>query len=245
MSSITLSRALIAGGPEALDAVHDPDIALAIWERDPPAAIAGLLAAPIGPVSFASPLGRPLTATLGRALDEARYPLTGARAALEADIGMLANRFARIMAADAVEVRLERIVTDSCRKFHADYVRARLITTYAGPGTQWLDETGPEACDCGEPHGVRQLRAGDVAILKGRHWDETRAAIHRSPPIAGSGAARLVLVINPANMRRSSIGRDRGRLSSAKSRSQGAVRSARQISPIAARSPESKVSPIT
>ena len=42
MSSITLSRALIAGGPEALDAVHDPDIAVAIWERDPLAAIAGL-----------------------------------------------------------------------------------------------------------------------------------------------------------------------------------------------------------
>ncbi len=204
MSSITLSRALIAGGPEALDAVHDPDIAVAIWERDPLAAIAGFLAVPIGPVGFASPLGCSLTAALGHALDDARYPLTGARAALEADVCALAKRFARIVAAEAVEIRLERVVTDACRKFHTDYVRARLITTYAGPGTQWLDETGPEACDCGEPHDIRQLRAGDVAILKGRHWDETRAAILRSPPIAGSGAVRLVLVINPTPKIRSS-----------------------------------------
>ena len=36
------------------------------------------------------------------------------------------------------ELRLEVVRTDSCRKFHADYVTARLITTYAGEGTDWL-----------------------------------------------------------------------------------------------------------
>jgi len=115
---------------------------------------------------------------------------------LHADILSLADRFARIMQTKFVEIRLEHVTTNACKKFHTDYVTARLITTYIGQGTQWLDEDQPADCDCGDPHNIQQMRTGDVALFKGRLWS-TCAAIHRSPPIEGTGEERLVLVINP------------------------------------------------
>lgn len=198
MTTLLFPHALIATNPEALEAIRDPDMSIAIWERGAPEAIRHMLSPDLQSVRFsADRFEMPLALT--RALETARYPLSGARAALEADIVDLARRFAAIMRVDTVDIRLDRITGDACRNFHADYVTARLITTYAGRGTQWLEASTNEACDCGDPHDVREMRAGDVAIFKGRHWNEDRAAIHRSPPIAGSGEQRLLLVINPVD----------------------------------------------
>ncbi|WP_137862190.1 MULTISPECIES: DUF1826 domain-containing protein [unclassified Sphingomonas] len=87
------------------------------------------------------------------------------------------------------------------RRFHADYVRARLITTYAGPGTQWLDALTARRLDAGIPPRraeIRQLRTGQVGIFKGHDWPTTTPILHRSPPIARAGKARLLLVVDPA-----------------------------------------------
>lgn len=198
MTVLLASRALIAGNAAALEAIRDPDISLAIWERSVPTDMIALLTPEIGQVRLTSAL-EGLPAPLHAALDDVNYPIGAMRSALEEDIVQLAHRFAIVMRTDAVEIRLERVTTNACRKWHADYVTARLITTYVGQGTQWIDGDGSSPCDCGEPHDLRQLAAGDVAIFKGRHWDEARAAIHRSPPIEGSGEQRLLLVINPAH----------------------------------------------
>lgn len=198
MTVLLRSRALIAGNAAALEAIRDPEISLAIWERSAPTDMAALLTPDIGQVRFASAL-EDLPAALRAKLDDALYPTGTARSVLEEDIVELAECFAAVMRSDTVDIRLERIMTNACRKWHADYVTARLITTYVGQGTQWIDVDGDAACDCGEPHDLRQLAAGDVAIFKGRHWDEARAAIHRSPPIEGSGEQRLLLVINPVD----------------------------------------------
>jgi hypothetical protein len=197
MTVLLQSRALIAGNAAALDAIRDPEISLAIWGRALPVDLSALLTAEIGQVRLTSDL-EDLPVLLREALGDTGYPVGAMRSALEADITQLAERFAAVMRCDSVDVRLERITTDACRKWHADYVTARLITTYVGQGTQWIDSDAGAACDCGDPHDIRQLAAGEVAIFKGRHWDEDRAAIHRSPPIEGSGEQRLLLVINPA-----------------------------------------------
>lgn len=198
MTVLLASRALIAGNAAALEAIRDPEISLAIWERSVPANMAALLTPEIGKARLTSaPEG--LSAALRLALDGANYPTGSIRSVLEDDIAQLARHFATVMRSDTVDIRLERVTTNACRKWHADYVTARLITTYVGQGTQWIDGDNSSPCDCGEPHDLRQLAAGDVAIFKGRHWDEERAAIHRSPPIEGSGEQRLLLVINPAH----------------------------------------------
>ena len=199
MTTLRFPSTLIAGNGESLAAIHDPDISIAIWERSEDPAFRGLLAPSLRPIQLTSDVGD-LGSALNRAMQAAGYPAGNVRVRLEADIIDLAARFAAIMRIDRLDIRLERITGDACRKFHADYVLARLITTYAGRGTQWLDGESMDDCDCGTSHNIREMRAGDVAILKGRNWGEARAAVHRSPPIAGTGEERLLLTMNHSRL---------------------------------------------
>jgi hypothetical protein len=197
MTLALASQTLIAGNADVLGGIRDPDVSIAIWERTLPLKAATLLHADLKNVRLsARPLELP--PLLESALSDAGYRAGHARNTLLGDILMLANQFSAVMDIDAVEVRLEYVTTNACKKFHGDYVTARLITTYCGQGTQWLDGDDADDCGCGDPHNIRQMAAGDVAILKGRLWSEDAPAIHRSPPIEGTGEARLVLVINPA-----------------------------------------------
>ena len=47
----------------------------------------------------------------------------------------LVRTYSRIAKTRLVDVRLERINHDKFRKFHRDFVRTRLLTTYRGPST--------------------------------------------------------------------------------------------------------------
>lgn len=111
---------------------------------------------------------------------------------LAADILTLARRFAALMNVQEVRLRLEGLVTDACRKIHADYTDVRLITTYSGPGTDYI----PAAAGLSEEN-LRRLSTGDIALFKGRSFAEDHEpCFHRSPQIARSGLRRLVLVID-------------------------------------------------
>jgi hypothetical protein len=197
MASLALSPAIIAGNIEALRAIRDEDVSLAIWERAVPAELAEFPLLTIIDLRFSASL-KLLPARLQQAMVKAGYGRGVAQAALHDDILLLAKRFAAIMRCDAVEIRLEHVTTNACKKFHGDYVTARLICTYVGPGTEWLEGEDDGGCDCGDPHNIRRMNAGDVGMFKGRLWSEHAPAIHRSPPIEGTGEERLVLVINPA-----------------------------------------------
>lgn len=90
--------------------------------------------------------------------------------------------------------RLDIISTNACRKFHVDAIRARLICTYRGTGTQ-LGHARPGT----EPGQVMTVATGAPLLLRGSLWPADPAAglLHRSPPIEGSGETRLVLVLDP------------------------------------------------
>ncbi len=77
----------------------------------------------------------------------------------------------------------------------------RLITTYAGKGTEWLEfavGNNPleDACSP-EPGIIRSLDEGDIALFKGERWEgnEGRGVIHRSPKLAAN-EARLLLTLD-------------------------------------------------
>lgn len=111
---------------------------------------------------------------------------------LGADIHKLALRFAALMNVPEVRLRLEGITTDACRKIHADYTDVRLITTYFGPGTDYIQASA----DPVEANLVR-LSSGDIALFKGRLFgDDHEPCFHRSPPIVQTEGRRLVLVID-------------------------------------------------
>jgi hypothetical protein len=186
--------------PVCLAAIADPAINLAIWRRPMAPALAmdtrRLLAEAAGDVRLTTAPAA-LADGLSGAVAAAGWP---AAPALVADVAELARVAAPLMQTAALDVRLEIITGDACRKFHADYVPLRLITSYAGPGSQWLSNEDAAALADGtaiDQLDVRQLLAGEVALFKGRLRTDT-PIIHRSPPIAGSGQKRLVLVINPA-----------------------------------------------
>lgn len=186
-----------------LGAILLPSITLAVWHRASASSllrwIDALDLAAIDDVRFTASSAT-LSDCLAAALGQAGYGRSPGATLLRHDIEALAHRFLDIIDQPLIEIRLEVVETDACRKFHADFVAARLITTYRGPGTEWLDRASAHAHVAGTPAAslaIRRMDAGDVALLKGRLWAPEDALIHRSPQITGSGIRRLVLVLNP------------------------------------------------
>ncbi|OWK27704.1 DUF1826 domain-containing protein [Sphingomonas mucosissima] len=83
----------------------------------------------------------------------------------------------------------QRQPLDACRRFHADYVTYRMLTTYHGAAIQWVRSEAPPA--------IEQMRAGEVAIFKERPMLDEAPILHGSRPIAGTGETRLLSVIDP------------------------------------------------
>ncbi|WP_299891379.1 DUF1826 domain-containing protein [uncultured Ruegeria sp.] len=116
------------------------------------------------------------------------------RAWLEEDISDLAARFAEVMRAPYLRLRLDAITTNACRKFHVDAIYARLSCTYRGTGTQYGISLDGE-----DPKRVFTVGTGSPMVMRGTHWPQNPPSglLHRSPPISGTGETRLVIVIDP------------------------------------------------
>lgn len=99
-----------------------------------------------------------------------------------------------------------------CPRFHVDKIPCRLVTTYQGVATQWLNHSDVNRSklgtgNLGKPdeesglfkslNNINQLKQGDVALLKGEYWDENEGAglVHRSPPVA-ENEQRLLLTLD-------------------------------------------------
>ena len=204
LQSVPLPAHAVCGRSAAvLDAIRQPPITLALWRRQLAPSlerwICGIDLDAVEDLSFTAEVDQ-LDRDLADALDSAGYGRSPGGELLRRDMEALARHFFGIVGQPRIELRLEVIETNSCRKFHADYVSARLITTYVGRGTEWLGQADAEAHSAGAPVEavtVRRVAAGEVAILKGRLWEPDHALVHRSPPIEGTGQSRLVLVLNP------------------------------------------------
>ncbi len=132
-----------------------------------------------------------------------------ARTWLTTDIATLLARFAHVADARRLRVSFGAVRTDQCRKFHVDYVQYRLVTTYVGPGTEWVPDEAvrrealdhPPDCPCDankeivrDASAIRHAVPGDVLMMKGGRHATHRGAVHRSPPIEGTGRVRVVLI---------------------------------------------------
>jgi len=104
---------------------------------------------------------------------------------------------------------------DQCRKFHVDAVRLRLVTTYVGPGTEWVPGEAVDrealarlipcpaeanAAIVPVASAIHRAEAGHVLVLKGSRHENAAGggAVHRSPPIEHRGALRVALVVTAA-----------------------------------------------
>ena len=104
-------------------------------------------------------------------------------------------------------LRLKTTESDDCRRFHVDRTRLRLLCTYQGPGTEWLTDAqvdraaqrsgapNEDIVRFGHPSCFRPFWVG---VMKGDAYSNNagRGLVHRSPPIAGSGQARVLFCLD-------------------------------------------------
>jgi len=131
---------------------------------------------------------------------------------LREDITLLVDMFCCLFALNRVGLRVTILESAMCPRFHFDRIPCRLVTTYQGTTTQWLEHDTVDRSKLGagnqgktdEESGlfnnlsdINQLTLGDVALLKGENWESNEGAglIHRSPQVLSS-ERRLMLTID-------------------------------------------------
>lgn len=136
----------------------------------------------------------------------AALPPPALAADLAADMAAIARQFAAATGACGLRARFERIEGPGCKLFHVDYVECRLITTYAGAGTEYLADADVDRARLGRGSNrgikrrgaaIARLAAYEIGLFKGEGWPGNRGGgiVHRSPP-ATRDDPRLVFVLD-------------------------------------------------
>jgi len=128
------------------------------------------------------------------------------------DVVELVDMFCFLFELQSVGLRLTTLEHAMCPRFHVDRVPCRLVTTYQGIATEWLENETVDRSKLGmgnqgkpdelsgvytKPSQIQQLSHGEVALLKGELWDgnEGRGLVHRSPQVS-AGERRLLVTLD-------------------------------------------------
>ena len=196
-----------------LGQLQQHDVNLVSWRRELPANLDELLVewAVRFPARFDQIVSMP-SYDLSAAVHGLAEP---ARTWLTTDIAVLLAQLAHLANAPRLRVSFGAVRTNQCPKFHVDYVRYRLMTTYTGPGTEWVPDDAvrrealnhPVECprDANEEivrdaSAVRHGAVGEVLVMKGARHETGRGAVHRSPPIEGTGQVRVALIASTVDV---------------------------------------------
>lgn len=188
--------------PDILTNIHSPGIGAVIWARplDPGFLtwIDGLPIECLPELKVVVPVDLVEAAVIA-ACEAAGTPAGETRDMLTGDIGALALIFSATLKVREVRIRLEVIRETMCPKFHVDAVKARLLCTYRGSGTEYVPEGAGS-----ETRRVRQTGRGSAALFRGGLWPagERTGLLHRSPEVTSDGQARFLLVIDPVEEER-------------------------------------------
>ena len=181
-----------------LAAIHHPSHSLALCPRHMPPVLApwlDALPAEILPHERLLVRVEDAPAALADLFSSSSLPDSDLARALCDDMVDLIERFATLAGSWEVDVRVEHIRHDACKRFHRDKVRLRLICCYYGPTTEWVPAGHAEnALDCQKTYAgpLRHFPRFAVAVFKGHD----QGVVHRSPAIAGTGKTRFLLCLN-------------------------------------------------
>ena len=104
-----------------------------------------------------------------------------------------------------MKLQILPVNSNMCRLFHEDYYRQRLLCTYLGPGTEWLDHDNVNRAGLGrgrnenivkDPSRINRANTFDVILLKGARSEDGFGVVHRSPPVENTGQIRVLLKID-------------------------------------------------
>ncbi|MBT0585954.1 DUF1826 domain-containing protein [Alteromonas oceanisediminis] len=121
--------------------------------------------------------------------------------ALLNDVVEVVDIFRTLFELSRVGLRMRILDKPMCPRFHVDRVPCRLVSTYSGRGTQWLDHADVRREKLGLGSGglaeTQDTDVGDIALLKGESWfdNELGGVVHRSPPSDG-GQRRLIMTVD-------------------------------------------------
>lgn len=197
-----------------LAAIFGETVQIAVLPRAVDAAIAGYLAQAL--LSGRMGSGFRTVLRVGQYSDRSGLldlPDLPGRDLLADDLAALAELHGDLLGCDAVGLRLEVIERAMCPRFHVDRVGIRMLCTYRGPGTEWLDEAAADRDYLGarsgglpdeasglirDPLGVHAVPPFAVALLKGNLWQGNagRGVIHRSPAVHVEQAPRVLVAID-------------------------------------------------
>lgn len=192
--------------PLALADILEDGVNLAVWQRQLPLHIAefgALLVALNEPLAdaFVIELNAEDAVPNLQGLASSCRDLEGYEGFI-ADVSWLVSAFACLLGAKRIGVRLRLLDKAMCPRFHVDHVPVRLITTYAGIGSQWLregvmDRRKLAQSDAAPTERIEQILCGEVAMLKGTQWhgNEAHGLIHRSPALKAD-ERRLILTLD-------------------------------------------------
>ncbi|GAX75831.1 hypothetical protein CEUSTIGMA_g3274.t1 [Chlamydomonas eustigma] len=101
---------------------------------------------------------------------------------LHEDICSIVQSYGETLGSEEVDVKLQVLQSTMCPRWHADHVGVRLLCTYIGQGTWWIEnrhvmrnwvlqegELVPVVEGVDEEH-AQQVDTGDLLLLKGHKW---------------------------------------------------------------------------
>ena len=116
-------------------------------------------------------------------------------ALLAQDIRELAQWFDQRWAADLYTFRIHPLSETMCPRFHTDRGAMRLLCTYRGPGTEWVEESGvnrkalrtfgtDNAAIVTSAQAVKRVPNYAAALLCGCDENGNGGVVHRSPEVS-------------------------------------------------------------
>ncbi len=135
------------------------------------------------------------------------------REALADDLAVMAELYGDLLGCESVGLRLEVVGRAMCPRFHVDHVGIRMLCTYRGPGTEWLNEDCANRSFLGarsgglpdgesglirDADGIHAVPPFAITLLKGDLWQGNagRGIIHRSPLVAEETSPRVLVAID-------------------------------------------------
>ncbi|MBQ0729841.1 MAG: DUF1826 domain-containing protein [Oleispira antarctica] len=197
--------------PQIWTSFYEENIHIAVWQRTHSMAMDTSINALLALNTFSQLQFSSSIQNVARTL-ALHMPQFENRETLLEDIILLTDMFACLFDQDAIGLRLRVIDTPMCPRFHVDQIPSRLITTYAGPATEWVPNEFADRSKLGAgnnglsdeesgllqpPCHIQSIQTGDVALLKGGGWkgNEDSGLIHRSPNNI-DGQKRLLLTLD-------------------------------------------------
>ncbi|MFO0735410.1 MAG: DUF1826 domain-containing protein [Labilithrix sp.] len=194
-------RVLSSPKEAVLGRLSEPGVLGCVWERETAPAVAGLRDLKLPSRSFEDGLivwshdyrERDLE-ELVRGL-EAGHP----RDVIIADARALLGRWFESAPRPHAFISLSVVADAGCHRLHVDRVGRRLLVTYAGAGTEWLEpaaaaEWRRDKC-CWSPRAIQRVATGHVLLMKGCGDDPEQGLVHRAPPWTPGSEPRLLLRI--------------------------------------------------